>query len=146
SISKFASQSARELWQSTFCHPVAKGAETASQAGNRAEQNNGSLTLFCHVRRGSPSQVKHRVHMNGEGIHPTFIRDLAKTAGNGSSGRVHQHIQPSKLLDDLIYSTAARRWFRYVSFEKTDITGREQFRLARYATSRNTYDTSASAR
>ncbi len=60
------------------------------------------------------------MNMNGKCAHPTFICNFVKTARYGSARRVHENIEATKFLHDLVDETAASCWVSDIAFQKSN--------------------------
>ena len=72
------------------------------------------------MRRGSSCEMKDGVHVHRKGVHPTLFSDCVETAGDGSSGRMHENIEAAKVFDYLANAAAAGGGIGDVGFERAD--------------------------
>ncbi len=60
------------------------------------------------------------MHVHRKGVHPALFRDCIQAAWNGTAGRMHQHIKPAQIVDDVVYTPAAGSGIGNICQEKAD--------------------------
>ena len=149
-VRQFTSQAPRKLRQSPLYDTIGKSTNTTAKSSRRTQKNDCAPALPRHAWGSSPRKVKDGMNMNRESVHPVFICNLVEATRHGPSGRVHENVKTTKLLNHFIDAMPACDWIGNVSFQGVKgatitFNGALNLRLLQCAGSRNGGDVCALA-